>query len=114
MQDKLITKIRKAEAHAVSFKVSNDYNYLILRDSRTLSIANIKSLAGEIRFDLIFKMSRDIFYVEYVGNDREFFTFLTNFGAPKHHLIEINIRSKKPGNHWDVAVAVSIQYTLYI
>lgn len=63
MQDKLIAKIRKAEAHTVSFKVSNDNNYLILSDSRTLSIANIKSLAGEIRFDLIFKMSRDIKYV---------------------------------------------------
>lgn len=63
MQDKLIAKIRKAEAHTVSFKVSNDDNYLILSDSRMLSIANIKSLAGEIRFDLIFKMSRDISYV---------------------------------------------------
>lgn len=63
MKDKLIANIRKLEAHSVSFKVTNDYNYLILSDSRTVSIANIKSLAGEIRFDLIFKISRDITYV---------------------------------------------------
>ncbi|XP_031634996.1 uncharacterized protein LOC116348227 [Contarinia nasturtii] len=104
MQDKLIAKIRKTEAHAISFKVSHDYKYLILRDSRTLSIADIKSFAREIRFDLIFKMSHDIIY-EYVGNEGEFFTFLTNFGATKNHVVEINIRSKIAGNHWDIVVA---------
>lgn len=61
--DKLIAKIRKTEAHAVSFKVSNDYKYLILRDSRRLQIANIKSLEREIKFELIFKLSSELSYV---------------------------------------------------
>lgn len=63
MPDKLIAKIRKPDAHAISFKVSYDYKYLILHCKNSVSIANIKSLAGEIRFDLIFKMSPDVNYV---------------------------------------------------
>lgn len=61
--DKLITKIRKADANTVSFKVSCDYKYLILRGSRMLSVANITSLELEITFDMIFKCSQDINYV---------------------------------------------------
>lgn len=125
--DKLIAKIRKADAHAVSFRVSNDFNYLLLRGSRTLSIANIKCFEREVKFDLIFKMSEDFIYVsytkiqlkpfsleknllyskqEYVGNDGEYFIFLTNFRAPKHHLVEINIRNKI--NIWNVDVIVPV------
>lgn len=63
--DKLIAKIRKADTHAVSFKVTNDYQYLVLRGSQKLSIANIKHLDREIRFDWILKMSQDITYVSY-------------------------------------------------
>ena len=44
---------------------------------------------------------------EYVGNDGDFFLFLTNVGAPNHHLIEIDIRNKKPRNNLDIVVAVS-------
>ncbi|XP_055322565.1 uncharacterized protein LOC129578284 [Sitodiplosis mosellana] len=101
--DKLIARIRKADANMVSFKVSCDYKYLILRGSRTLSISNIESLKMEITFENIFKCSQDITY-EYIGNEDEHFFFLTNFGAPKHHVIKVNIR-----NHidmWNVDVVV--------
>lgn len=33
--------------------------------------------------------------------------FLKNIGAPKHHLVEIDIMDKKPGRHFEVVVAVS-------
>lgn len=59
----MISKIKKCDANTVSFRVSNDYKYLILRSSRTLSVASIKSLDREIKFDLIFKLSQDITYV---------------------------------------------------
>lgn len=61
--DKLIAKIKKVDANTVSYKVSHDYKYLILRGSRMLSVASIKSLDREIKFDLIFKFSPDIIYV---------------------------------------------------
>lgn len=61
--DKLISKIRKVDANTLLFKVSHDYKYLILRGSRMLSVASIKSLERDIKFDLIFKFSQDITYV---------------------------------------------------
>lgn len=61
--DKLISKVKKGDANTVSFRVSQDYKYLILRDSRTLSVASIKSLDQEIKFDVIFKLSPDTTYV---------------------------------------------------
>lgn len=45
---------------------------------------------------------------EYVGNEGENFFFLTNFGAPKHHLIEVNIR-----NHidmWNADIVVPVRF----
>lgn len=44
---------------------------------------------------------------EYVGNNGDFFTFLKNIGAPKHDLVEIDLRSKKPARYIDVVVPVS-------
>lgn len=63
--DRFILKIRKGDANSVSFITTSDYNYLILRSNRMLSIANIKSLEKIqlVRFDLIFKMSQEINYV---------------------------------------------------
>lgn len=61
--DKLITKIRKVDALTVSFVVSDDYKYLILRGTRMLCIANIKFMERDIKFDLIFKFSPEISYV---------------------------------------------------
>lgn len=130
--DKLISKIKKVDANAVSFKVSHDYKYLILRCSRMLSVASIKSLERDIKFDLIFKFSQDITYVsthpqsiqnsnpssmaksllllsinqEYIGNDAEFFFFRTNFDAPKHRVIEVDIRNKN--NMWNADVIIPV------
>lgn len=132
--DKLIAKIRKSEAHALSFEVSSDYKYLILRDNRRISIANIESLEGNIKFKSIFEIFQDASYVsnrndhsnctisdililsskqKYVGNYGEFFLFLTNVGAPRFHLIEIDIWNKKPGSHSDVVVTVSDYFRIY-
>lgn len=61
--DKLIAKIRKEDADEVSFKVSNDYKYLILCDSQALSAANIESLDCEIEFKPIFKITDNVTYV---------------------------------------------------
>lgn len=61
--DKLIARIRKAEAHTVSFEVSNDYKYLILRGSRMLSIANIESLQENIKFKIVFEIFKGGLYV---------------------------------------------------
>lgn len=61
--DKLIAKIRKVDAGTVSFKVSYDYKYLIVRNSRMICVANIKSLEMEIKLDIIFKFSQDMTYV---------------------------------------------------
>lgn len=61
--DKLIAKIRKSEAHTVSFRVSNDNKYLILRSSRMLSIANIESLEEQIKFKIIFEILDGKLYV---------------------------------------------------
>lgn len=44
---------------------------------------------------------------EYVGNDGDFFLFLTNVGAPEHQIIEIDIRTKKPKKYCDVVIPVS-------
>lgn len=49
-----------------------------------------------------------LFLQEYVGNDGDFFLFLTNVRAPKNYLVEVDITSKKPGNHFDVIVAASV------
>ncbi|XP_055307555.1 uncharacterized protein LOC129571737 [Sitodiplosis mosellana] len=105
--DKLIAKIRKSEAHELSFQVSFDYKYLILRGSRMLCIANIETLEENIKFKLIFEIFADASY-DYVGNDGDFFLFLTNVGAPKHHLIEIDIRNKRPRNNFDIVVAENL------
>lgn len=70
--DKLITKIRKVDANTMSFKVSHDYKFLILRGSRWLSIASIKSLEREIKFDLLFKFSQDITYVSVLYQENRF------------------------------------------
>lgn len=61
--DKLIAKIRKVDAATVSFKVSYDYKYLIVRNNRMICVANIKSLEMEIKLDIIFKFSQDMTYV---------------------------------------------------
>lgn len=62
MPDKLIAKIPKADANAVSYNVSCDYKYLTVRVRRMLCIANIVSLEGDVQFDLVFKFSQDITY----------------------------------------------------
>lgn len=61
--DKLIATIRKADANIVSYRVSCDYKFLILRASRMLCVANIEALENEIEFENIFKCSQDITYV---------------------------------------------------
>lgn len=60
--DKLIAKIRKSEAYDLSFKVSYDYKYLILRGSRVLCIANVENLMEDIKFKMIFEI-QDASYV---------------------------------------------------
>lgn len=115
----------------LSFRVTQDYKYLILCGSRVLCIANVENLTEDIKFKMIFEI-QDATYVsnrmlligiycgfdvfvrrytkqEYVGNDADFFLFLTNVGAPMHHLIEVDIRNKKPRNNIDVIVPVSDQ-----
>lgn len=77
--DKLILKIKKADANTTSFKLSHDYKYLILRGSRMVSVANIKSLDREIRFDLIFKFSADITYVSEATNSNLYFQIMLAF-----------------------------------
>lgn len=69
--DKLIARVRKSEAHDISFKVSCDYKYLLLRGSRMLCIANIENLEETIRFKLIFEINQDVCYVSNIqfGND---------------------------------------------
>ncbi|XP_055307556.1 prolyl endopeptidase-like [Sitodiplosis mosellana] len=105
--DKLIARIPKAEAYEVSFKISHDHRYLIIFDSQALYAANIESLDEEIQFKMIFKLTENISY-EYVGNEGDFFLFLKNIGAPKHHLVEIDITDKKPGRNFDVVVAENL------
>lgn len=61
--DKLIAKIRKSEAYDLSFKVSFDYKYLLLRGSRMLCIANIENLQETIKFKMIFEIFHDECYV---------------------------------------------------
>lgn len=61
--DKLIAKIRKSDANTLSFRVSNDYKYLILRDNRRVSIANIESLEGNVKFKVVFEIFQDAIYV---------------------------------------------------
>lgn len=48
---------------------------------------------------------------EYIGNYCEFFYFLTNFGAPKHHVIEVNVRNKV--NMWNVDVVIPVSVHFY-
>lgn len=58
-------------------------------------------------------MSIDLsFFQEYVGNEGDFFVFLNNRAAPKHHIIEIDMTDKKPGRHFDVIVPVSDVYVI--
>lgn len=45
---------------------------------------------------------------KYVGNDGDFFLFLTNVGAPANQIIEIDIRNKKPKKYFDVVIPVSV------
>lgn len=62
-RDIFITSIKKAETHTSSFQMSNDYKYLILRESRVLSIANVESLDKKIQFRLVFRIFPDVTYV---------------------------------------------------
>lgn len=134
--DKLIARLRKGDAGKVSFSVSNDYKYLILSGIRMVCIANIENLDQKLKFKLIFEKSQNAVYVsaannvllflrnflisrvcrkwwrffqyqDYVGNDGDFFIFLTNVEAPKHRLIEVDIRNKISKNYVDVIVPVS-------
>lgn len=63
LHDIFIEEIAKTEIHRLSIHVSDDYRYLILGDSRTVSIANIEFLYERIVFKPIFKLSPDVFYV---------------------------------------------------
>ncbi|XP_031638770.1 prolyl endopeptidase-like [Contarinia nasturtii] len=107
IHDIFIAKIPRGEFHKVSFEVSNDKKYLILCNNQAVFIANIESLCETIELKPIFKLSPDVFY-EYVGNEGEYFTFLTNDKAPKHHIIEIEIGSKNPDKHFEVIVAENL------
>lgn len=106
-----------------------------------LCIANVENLQEEIKFKLIFEI-QDASYVsnrilsnsfnpdsgfefsfhhqKYIGNDADYFQFLTNADAPKHRLIGVDISSKKPRDNIDVIVAVSrplsvsIKYFSYV
>lgn len=125
--DKLMIKIRQEEAHDVSFQINVDHKYLILHGSRMLCVANVENLEEDITFKLVFEV-QDASYVsnqmllnqfefwiqrlftsyqEYVGNDGDYFLFLTNVGAPMHKLIGVDIKNKKPRDNIDVIVAVS-------
>lgn len=73
--DKLIAKIQRVEAHLVSFQVSNDYKYLILRDNRMLYIANIESMDEKIKFKPIFEMFRSETYVSILCSMENFISF---------------------------------------
>lgn len=62
----LIVAIRDSsfsETHTSSFQISGDYKYLILCQSRMVSIANIESLDVKIEFELIFQIFPDVTYV---------------------------------------------------
>lgn len=61
--DQLIAKIPNSEAHELSFQVSYDCKYIILRDSRALSIANIETIDENRKFKLIFGIFPDATYV---------------------------------------------------
>lgn len=45
---------------------------------------------------------------EYVGNYGDFYLFLKNIGAPKHDLVEVDMRSKKPARKVEVVVAENL------
>lgn len=64
-RDIFITAIKKIETHIMSFQMSNDHKYLILRESRVVSIANIESLDVKIQFRLILRIFPDVTYVNY-------------------------------------------------
>lgn len=49
---------------------------------------------------------------EYIGNDAEFFFFLTNFEAPKHRVIEVDIRNKT--SMWNAHVIIPVNDVLHI
>lgn len=133
--DILIAKIHKNDIHRATFHVSDDYKYLILCDSQMVSIAAIDSINKRIRFKSIFTVSQDTFYVnisshflliltkifiihlktsffltndfqEYVGNDGEYFVFLTNDRAPRRCIVEIEIGKGNPVKHMEVIVPV--------
>lgn len=61
--DQLIAKIPNSEAHKLSFQLSYDYKYIILHDSRMLSIANIETLDENRKFKLIFGIVPNASYV---------------------------------------------------
>lgn len=67
-RDKFVRRIFRAETNNVTFRISADYKYLILRDSRSLSIANIESLDDRIIFRDIFIMSPGLTYVSIIEN----------------------------------------------
>lgn len=61
--DILISQIPKSEANDLSFEVSGDYKYLILCNSRVISVANIERIDTNMTFKVIFSIVRDAFYV---------------------------------------------------
>lgn len=62
-RDVFVAAIKKAETHTSSFQISNDYKYLILRESKLVSIANVESFDAKIQFKLIFRIFPDVTYV---------------------------------------------------
>lgn len=58
-----IAAIKKTETHTSSFQISDDYKYLILRESLMVSIANIESLDEKIELKLILRISPSVTYV---------------------------------------------------
>ncbi|KAJ6630497.1 Prolyl endopeptidase, partial [Pseudolycoriella hygida] len=104
-RDIFMMAIKRNETHATHFQLSTNYEYLILRQSQTLSVANVVSLVEKVEFKLIFKILPDVTY-DYVGNDGETFLFLTNLDAPKHHIIRVNVdEQKRQSDSYVVVVA---------
>lgn len=65
-RDVLVVAVRDstfAETHTSTFQISGDCKYLILQESRMVSIANIESLDVKIEFKLIFQIFSDVTYV---------------------------------------------------
>lgn len=61
-RDVHITNITTAETHTSSFELSGDYKYLILFESKAVSIANVESLDVKIEFKLVLLICPDVTY----------------------------------------------------